>query len=150
MRQDSQEPTVWRQLRERIPEEQVRHAGTVALWVCVIMLSSTTAVDQAANSLLTKLLSLVDGDRSFGVVKFLAQKGAHIFLFSLLGWLVIALISGGSKRRLLLATAATFAVGTCSESLQAVFPGRNPTLFDLMLNGVSGTSAAYLRLRFGI
>ena len=48
------------------------------------------------------------------------------------------------RERVFWVLAACLVVGLCSESLQVLFPGRHPSLADVMLNGGSGLLAAVL------
>lgn len=74
------------------------------------------------------------------------QKGYHVVLFAVLGWMLAA---GSWPRRNALWRAAlgSFLIGALSEALQLAFDGRGPSLWDVALNGVSGCAAAWVWLR---
>src|SRR5207244_1358061 len=84
-----------------------------------------------------------------------AEKGFHVCLFLILG-VVLSRISGSSIRNspgLVLLIA--FAIGVSSEAFQALFPDRDPTLRDVMINffgstlGVAMSALLQWRAGFG-
>jgi VanZ family protein len=79
----------------------------------------------------------------------LFQKGFHVFLFAVLGGL---LVSASSRlpalyRALYRAILWSFVIGALSEALQLLFAGRGPSFADVLLNGVSGTAGGWIWLR---
>jgi len=76
----------------------------------------------------------------------LFQKGYHVFLFVVLGGLLVSAASS-SAPTLSRAILWSFVVGALSEALQLAFDGRGPSLADVLLNGASGSAGAWIWLR---
>jgi VanZ family protein len=121
----------------------------IALWLGIVLFSSTNWAGHAAGAVFQYLLSLLPdpGLYSSGLARFLAQKGFHVLLFSVLGILVGVIPRGSRLRRVAVCCFFCFMVGGISEGLQYFFPGRQPALTDIVLNGASGTVGAFFGVR---
>ena len=73
---------------------------------------------------------------------FMLQKGYHVFLFFLFGWL-ISLPAAGRRQASCMAWA--LAAGAGAEALQLWAPGRHPQLSDALLNMAAGAVAVLTR-----
>ncbi len=126
-------------LLQREPSRNAnRWRVAAAVWIGLIFFSSTTTAGQwseKAYEFLGSISStyLKTDVTSSDVVHFLAEKSVHVFLF-----MVLAILLGKAIRsaRCKFATILLIgsAVGSCSELLQQLFPGRDPTLRDVAIN----------------
>ncbi len=115
----------------------------IAFHVGLIFLSSTAFAGRASEYAFTfyrKLLGLENVNLSS--LHLLAEKGVHVTLFFSLGIVILMSLTGRLGRRILWALAACVVVGVMSEGIQAFMPGRDPSLFDVLLNGSSGLLGA--------
>ena len=110
----------------------------------MIFFSSTGVAGRWAN-LLYAMLSSSSG-LGQGVAMLLFQKAYHVFLFAVLGGL---LVSGASSQPPALSRSVlwSFVIGALSEALQLAFEGRGPSFADVLLNGVSGMAGGWAWLR---
>jgi VanZ family protein len=111
----------------------------------VILASSTGIAGRLANALYSELFSGPELEAT--VSAHLLQKAYHVLLFGVLGWLVVSGAAVRSRRLLVQVAAWSFVVGAVSEALQLAFADRGPSLWDVLLNGVSGCLAGWLALR---
>ena len=119
------------------------HTLILCAWVGLIFFSSTGVAGRWANALYA-LLSSHSG-LGEGVTMFLFQKAYHVFLFAVLGGL---LISGASRSPAFLRVVLwSFVIGALSEALQLLFANRGPSFRDVLLNGVSGLFGGWIWLR---
>jgi VanZ family protein len=116
----------------------------VCLWVVLILFSSTGVAGRWANQLYA--LFVASSDLSAGVPILVLQKGLHVFLFAVLGWLLVT-ASWPRLNALPRAMLWSFVIGAASEAVQLAFEGRGPSLADVALNGVSGSLAAWFWVR---
>jgi len=123
--------------------EQVNNwLWAVIAWIGVIFFSSTSLASKWAEASF-RTLSQFLGDlgaysSSYGLVHLLADKGFHVTLFCVLAVLLWRTLVRAEKRVwvILIAGAIT---GSCSELLQRLFPDRDPTIRDVLIN-VGGTA----------
>ena len=131
--------------------QQVRPAqGSRALWwaasgawTALILFSSTSiAAEYCERGFVSIYGSTLGKDFSSGQVydwiHFLADKGLHVTLFLVLGTLLWRVFSAARWRRLSQVAVLGLLVGTSSELLQILFPGRDPAIRDVMIN-LAGT-----------
>lgn len=120
------------------------HTLILSSWIGLILFSSTGIAGRWANALYA-LLCLRSG-LGGGVTVLLFQKTYHVFLFAVLGGL---LVSAASPRlpAWSRAIAWSFVIGALSEALQLAFEGRGPSFADVVLNGASGAAGAWIWLR---
>jgi VanZ family protein len=120
------------------------HTLLLSGWIGLILFSSTGIAGRWANALYA-LLSLRSG-LGGGVTLLLFQKAYHVFLFAVLGGL---LVSAASSRLPAWSRAIlwSFVIGALSEALQLAFDGRGPSFADVLLNGASGAAGGLLWLR---
>jgi VanZ family protein len=125
---------------DRIPA----HTLLLCAWIGLIFFSSTGVAGRWANWLYSALSS--HSGLGQGVAMLLFQKAYHVFLFAVLGTL---LVTADSWRfpAWLRAVPWSFAIGALSEALQLAFDGRGPSLADVLLNGVSGSAGGWIWLR---
>jgi hypothetical protein len=117
------------------------------IWLALIVASQTAAAGQLADSLFALLFGT--GDSDGGELHFTLQKGYHVGLFAVFGYL-LALPHARRSRPACLWLAAT--AGVAAESLQLLASGRSPQIGDAVLNVCAGVGAvllafAYLRTR---
>jgi hypothetical protein len=125
------------------PGDRTPHTLILVTWIGWIFFSSTSIAGRWARQFY-EALSAHSG-LGEGMVMLLFQKGYHVFLFGVLGWLIV---SAPSSRPLLMrAMLWTFVIGALSEALQMAFHGRGPSFADVLLNGISGSAAAWIWLR---
>ncbi len=74
------------------------------------------------------------------------QKGYHVLLFAVLGWLLVT-TNWPHRNALSRAVLGCFIIGALSEALQLAFEGRGPSIADVVLNGVSGLVGAWIWVR---
>jgi VanZ family protein len=126
-----------------VTKSNVQRLAAVLLWVVVIALSSTSfagrwadiVFDQVASAPWFHFHSLDMYWRS--MIHFLAEKDFHLWMYSIFAALLYwSLGSIKSKAAWVLGMGA--AVGIGSEILQSVFPGRDPTVRDALIN-LAGT-----------
>jgi VanZ family protein len=112
-------------------------------WISLIFFSSTGVAGRWAHELYAELSSLSGLGQGWTMLLF--QKAYHVFLFAVLGGLLIS----ASSRLPALSRAIlwSFVIGSLSETLQLFFAGRGPSFADVFLNGVSGTAGAWICLR---
>jgi VanZ family protein len=112
-------------------------------WIALVFFSSTTVAGQWCEHAFRFLYILCLGHRAqaapaFTLASFVAEKGFHVGLFSILAVLLWnALGSVPSKGVNVLALGLV--IGSASEFLQGFFPGRDPAIRDVMLN-LAGTA----------
>ena len=126
---------------DRIPN----HNMILGVWISLILFSSTDIAARWANAFYAMGFesSGLDGHVSMFVV----QKGYHIFLFAVLGWL-IASASGSRSGPVTRVVLWSFVVGLLSEALQFGFQSRGPSFADVLLNGASGSTAGWIWARW--
>jgi VanZ family protein len=121
-------------------------------WIGVIFFSSTTVAGKSSEeafSALSKLLltHLQPGTSPYDLVHLLADKSVHVglfFVFAMLLWRALPNAPG----RVISILVAGAVVGSCSELLQMLFPGRDPAFRDVLIN-IGGTALG-LGVSFGI
>lgn len=120
------------------------HALILSAWIGLILFSSTGIAGRWANALYAMLSS--HAGLGEGMAMLLFQKGYHVFLFAVLGGL---LVSAAASRLSVLSRAIlwSFVIGALSETLQLAFEGRGPSLADVVLNGASGSAGGWIWLR---
>ncbi len=119
-----------------------RRSLAVAAWVGVIFFSSTSFAGKWCVRLFqlfsTKLFGQAASHSSWSIVSFLAEKGVHVTLFLILAtllWKAIKDVPGKIAVILLLG----LMIGSASEFLQRFFPGRDPSVRDILIN-LGGTA----------
>jgi VanZ family protein len=120
------------------------------LWVITLLglisFSSTPAAGDASDyaySFYSHLLGL--GGANVGLHS-LAEKGVHFVLFFALGATLYNSLKVALPWQICLPIGICFLAGSGSEGIQLLFPERHASLYDVLLNGSSGT----LALAFGI
>jgi len=121
-------------------------------WIGLIFFSSTTVAGESSEeafSVLSRLLvkHLQPGTSSYDLVHLLADKSVHValfFIFAILLWR--ALPNAPGKVVSILVAGAV--IGSCSELLQFLFPGRDPAIRDVLIN--TGSTALGLAFSFVI
>jgi VanZ family protein len=112
-------------------------------WICIIFFSSTSLAsewsEQAFRYLSGLFLTRLRPDSPpYGLIHLLADKSVHVALFCGLGILLWRALSD-PERRIPLILLLGAVVGSCSEILQAFFPGRDPAFRDVLIN-IVGTA----------
>ncbi|HEX3685188.1 MAG TPA: VanZ family protein [Bryobacteraceae bacterium] len=124
-----------------------RWSFAVLGWIFVIFFSSTSLAAAWADAAFEFLAGFFWGEMrrdsgSYGLIHLLADKSFHVALFCVLAILLWkALAPGSGKIPAILLVGAV--VGSCSEILQAFFPGRDPALRDVLIN-IVGTALGTL------
>ena len=120
--------------------------GTFA-HLTLILFSSTPLAGKASQSAYSFYLALFGMLGMDWGVQTLAQKGLHFALFFSLGSWLSHSLHGPPLQKFLATAGMCLLVGLSSESFQLLFPGRQATLADVLLNAASGTLAAGLAWR---
>jgi VanZ family protein len=116
---------------------------TLIVWILFVLLSSTSEVGQFVQDLYD--CNLQDLGRIFGIRTKIAQKGFHVIVFAVLGWLV----SRSNLRPVspwVRGVVWCFTIGAVSELIQIAMDSRQPSIRDFLLNGVAGTLSCWLGL----
>jgi VanZ family protein len=121
------------------------HNLALCAWIGLIFFSSTDTAARWAHAIYAVGFAGpgIDGPVSM----FVLQKGYHVFLFSVLGWLVAA-ANWSRLDPMPRAVLWCFLVGLLSEALQFAFEGRGPSVADVLLNGASGSAAGWIWARW--
>ena len=116
----------------------------VAAWIGVIFLSSTSS----AGNLCTQVFQLFSiklrgyaPNYSLGILSFLAEKSLHVIMFLVLGtllWRAIKAIED-VRGKIAVILSVGLLIGSASEFLQRFFPGRDPSVRDILIN-LAGTA----------
>jgi VanZ family protein len=115
-----------------------------AAWIGVIFFSSTASAGnwctQAFYSFSTKLWGSTP-NHGLGILSFLAEKSVHVGMFLVLGTLLWKAIKAIEDVRGKITAILTLGllIGTASEFLQRFFPGRDPSVRDILIN-LAGTA----------
>jgi len=124
-------------------------------WVGVIFCSSTSLAGKESEQLFSYLSEvflpeLHRNTSSYETVHFVADKGVHFCLFSVLGILLWKVLSNrGIWQKIATALVIGAVVGSCSEVLQSFFPGRDPAVTDVLINIGSTAIGIALSIAFG-
>jgi VanZ family protein len=119
------------------------HTLILCGWIALIFFSSTGVAGRWANALYA-ILSSRSG-LGEGMAMFLFQKAYHVFLFAVLGGLLIS--SAARPPAFSRVILWSFLIGALSEALQLGFANRGPSFRDVLLNGVSGSAGGWIWLR---
>lgn len=124
--------------------DRTPHTLILTVWIGWIFFSSTSIAGRWAIQLYDAWSA--HSGLGEGIAMLLFQKAYHVFLFAVLGWLIA---SAPSPRPPLLSRTIVwaFVTGALSEALQLAFEGRGPSFADALLNGLSGSAAAWVWLR---
>ena len=121
-----------------IPQMSRRRWSGVAIYSALIQFSATQLAGNSAHFAFLYYSDLLGMTGPNTGLHFMAQKCIHFLLFFGLGsWLTNG-IKGSWGTRCGWAIFLCLIVGTGSEYLESFFPGRNPAVFDVMLNAFSG------------
>ena len=112
-------------------------------WTLLIMFSSTSLAAEYSERGFAWLYGSILGKLSrshatFDRLHFVSEKGLHLTLFLVLGVLLSKLFTATRWRRLAEVVLLGLIVGSASEVLQRLFPGRDPAIRDVLIN-VAGT-----------
>jgi VanZ family protein len=125
----------------------------VAAWIGIILFSSTSSAGNWCAGVFqlfsAKLLGLFP-NQSWGILAFLAEKGVHVILFLVLGtllWKGIRAIED-VPRKIAVILSIGLLIGSASEFLQRFFPGRDPSVRDVLINLGSTAIGVALSLTF--
>jgi O-antigen/teichoic acid export membrane protein/VanZ family protein len=132
-----------RQLLNRIPVRVV----PLTVWLLVIFFSSTGLAMSYAYSIFDLSVDMVGVAGKTSSARLIVQKLFHSFLFAILGFLLWRLRSETRLLWIAHCVGLCFLVGATSELLQIFFDSRQPTVFDFLLNGASGTTAVWLTVQ---
>lgn len=131
--------------------------GWVAFsWLGLVFFSSTSLAarlcDQAFCSGYRVFLNRPDpAASSFALAHFVAEKSVHLTLFFVLALLLWNAL-GASRLKVTVILTLGLLAGSASELLQRFFPGRDPSIRDVVINLAStalgiAVSAAFSQLR---
>jgi VanZ family protein len=122
-----------------------------SLWVGLIFFSSTSMAARSCESFYefvrTHLLPVWNspgGDDR--LLHLIAEKGVHFTLFCVFGYFMMHILRGDALQRVAKVAAFGFLVGSCSEFLQSLFPGRDPAARDVIINLTSAVIGGLLTL----
>ncbi len=114
----------------------------------LIFFSSTPLAGKASQYAYSFYLALFEMLGMDWGVRTMAQKGLHFALFFSLGSWLSHSLNGPPLQKFLATAGMCLLVGLGAESFQLLFPGRQATLADVLLNAASGTLAAGLAWRW--
>lgn len=116
-------------------------AWAALAWIGVIFFSSSTLAGKSSEeafSALSRLLTRMQpGTSSYDIVHLLADKSVHIGLFAIFAVLLWGALENVTRRSVWILLIGAF-IGSCSELLQNLFPGRDPAIRDVLIN-IGGT-----------
>ncbi len=125
----------------RLPGLRKRRLAWILIHVGLVLFSSTNIAGQASEYAFQFYRDWTGLDGGAGL-HLLADKGVHFSLFFTLGLILYYSLIAPTREKVLWVLLACLLVGSASEGLQFYFPGRHPSLADVMLNGVSGLLGA--------
>ncbi len=111
-------------------------------WCVYIVLSQTGTAGRLADELFNSLFGAGNGGDE--TLHFVLQKGYHVFLFGVFGWLLTLPRGWRSRRECVL---WCLGVGAAGESLQLLALGRSPKVSDAILNVAAGFLAVWVSRR---
>jgi len=127
----------------------IRSRVTIAVWVIVILFSSTSLAgrlsDHAFTSVATVFTDVQHNHSAVSDLYVIAEKSFHLLLFSTLGFLLWKVIPKLS-RKVTLILFVGLVIGLLSEAVQLFFPDRDPTFRDVFIDLV-GTAIGCLSAR---
>ena len=123
-------------MRCLITTDQRSSGWLVWLWAGFIFFCSTDLASSWADAAFQFFVA--PGGPPNALLKLLAQKSFHVFLFSILGLLAALPFPGRSP---LVSIAICIGIGVASELFQGVWPSRHPSTLDTVLNVLSGLAA---------
>lgn len=116
------------------------------VWLALVVASQTSEAGRLADSFFAWLFGSGGADElDRGVLFFLMQKGYHVGLFTVFGWLLSLRLAGRSRTSCVLWAVAA---GVVAEALQLLGAGRHPHVGDAVLNVAAGTGAVILWFKF--
>jgi len=118
--------------------------GLAWFWLVFIVVSQTDWAGQVANSFASLIFG--SGPEGFGLPRYLAQKGYHVFIFAVFA-LFLTLPRGFRDWRT--CVALSVGIGLTAEWLQTLAVGRHPTPFDAALNVAAGLATLLVCWRLG-
>lgn len=124
----------------------------VVAWIGVIFFSSTTVAGRSSEEAFGALSRLFlthlqPGTSSYDIVHLLADKSVHVGLFFVLAVLLWRALPSAPGRVIAILIVGAV-IGSCSELLQMLFPGRDPAFRDVLIN-IGGTALG-MGFSFGI
>ena len=128
-----------------------RYAAASAAWTGLILFSSTTLASELCEGAFARLYGATLGKHSasqnaFELTHFLAEKGLHLTLFCVFGILMWQVFTLPRWPRIGAVLVAGLIVGTSSELLQTLFPGRDPAIRDVLVNGFGALLGAAISI----
>lgn len=127
----------------RLPGLRKRRLAWILIHVGLVLFSSTNIAGQASEFAFQFYRRWTGLDGGAGL-HLLAEKGVHFTLFFTLGVILYYSLMAPRREKVLWVLLLCLLVGSASEGLQSFFPGRDPSLADVPLNGASGLLGAAL------
>jgi VanZ family protein len=130
---------------ERLPKRRIWIAA-IAVTLVVIAFSSSGMAARVFERTVSGSYRLATSRTGGGVVfdnfHFIFEKGTHLTMYFVLGFLLSGFYANKLERRWLFTLGTGFAVGISSELLQFAFPGRDPAVRDVLINFAGTTMGA--------
>jgi len=122
--------------------------AALAAWIGVIFFSSTGVAEYWSEKTFCYGAAQLFGSLPvdswlYRLVHFSAEKSVHVSLFLILAGLLSACIPG-SRRKIPLILFIAAIIGSTSEYLQSLFPGRDPAFRDVCINFLGATAGSVL------
>jgi VanZ family protein len=124
--------------------------ATLAAWIGVIFFSSTGIAEYWSEKTFcygaAQLFGTLRVDSwLYRLIHFSAEKSVHVSLFMILAGLLSACMPG-SRRKIPLILFIAAIIGSTSEYLQSLFPGRDPAFRDVCINFLGAAAGSVLIL----
>jgi len=127
-------------------------AVCAALWLALILYASTDSAEAQCDDALNRIEQALFPDDSPATAeiapdRFWIKKAIHVGLFTVFALLLARSVKGTAAAMRLFVVCAAAAAGTASEAVQLLYPAREPSLRDVLLNTGSAAVAALLLVR---
>ena len=113
------------------------------LWIVLVLSASTNAAEAMCDDVLSRIEHFLypdepAADDGGAPDRFWQKKAIHVVLFAGLAVLVSRALTGTPGAVWMFTVFIVVVVGTGSEAIQFIYPGREPALHDVLLNAASG------------
>jgi VanZ family protein len=126
----------------------------VAAWIGVILFSSTASAGNWCTQVFRLFSTILRGhapNHWLGILSFLAEKSLHVVMFLVLGTLLWKAMKSieDVREKIAVILSLGLLIGSASEYLQRFFPGRDPSVRDILINLIGTAIGVAVSLTFG-